>query len=78
MPRVLLDPNKLSTDGTVALAGTKASKDGRHLAYGVATAGSDWNEWKVRDIATGADLPDHLEWIKFSEAEWSPDSQGFD
>ncbi len=55
----------------------RSSKDGRHLAYGVAAAGSDWNEWKVRDIATGADLPDHLEWIKFSEAEWSPDSQGF-
>jgi prolyl oligopeptidase len=76
-PRVLMDPNKLSADGTVALAGAKPSNDGRYLAYGVAAAGSDWNEWKVRDIATGVDLPDRLEWIKFSGAEWSPDHQGF-
>jgi prolyl oligopeptidase len=76
-PRVLLDPNTLSADGTVALAGTKVSEDGRYLAYGIAAAGSDWNDWKVRDVATGKDLPDHLRWIKFSGAEWSPDSQGF-
>ena len=76
-PRVLLDPNTLSADGTVALAGTKVSEDGRYLAYGIAAAGSDWNDWKVRDVATGLDLPDHLKWIKFSEAEWTPDSQGF-
>jgi prolyl oligopeptidase len=75
--RVLLDPNTLSPDGTVALAGTEVSDDGCYLAYGVAAAGSDWNEWKVRDVATGKDLADHLLWIKFSEAEWSPDSKGF-
>ena len=76
-PRVLLDPNTLSTDGTVAVAGTRVSDDGRYLAYGVAAAGSDWNEWSVREVATGKDLADRLKWIKFSGAEWSPDSEGF-
>jgi prolyl oligopeptidase len=76
-PKVLLDPNTLSADGTVALSGTNVSQDGRLLAYGIAAAGSDWNEWKVRDVSTGQDLPDHLKWIKFSEAEWAPDGKGF-
>ena len=70
-------PTRSRPDGTVALAGTAVSEDGRLLAYGIAAAGSDWNEWKVRDVATGQDLPDHLKWIKFSEAEWTPDGQGF-
>ena len=76
-PRTLLDPNTLSADGTVALAGTVPSDDGKLLAYGVAAAGSDWNEWKVRDVATGKDLDDHLRWIKFSSASWTPDGKGF-
>lgn len=76
-PRSLLDPNTLSRDGTVALAGTKVSDDGKLLAYGTAAAGSDWNEWKVRDVATGQDRSDHLKWIKFSSAEWNPDGKGF-
>jgi prolyl oligopeptidase len=76
-PRVLLDPNALSPDGTVALAGVTVSKDGKRLAYGIAGAGSDWNVWKVRDVETGKDLPDEVNWIKFSAAQWSPDGQGF-
>ncbi len=76
-PRVLLDPNKLSSAGTVALAGTSISKNGNLLAYGLASAGSDWNEWKVRDISTGQDLEDHLKWVKFSGASWSKDHLGF-
>ncbi len=76
-PKILLDPNTLSADGTVALAGYDASDDGRYLAYGIAAAGSDWNDWMVRDVATGKDLPDHLKWLKFSEAKWTPDGQGF-
>ncbi len=76
-PRVLLDPNTLSKDGTVALAGTAISEDGHLLAYGLATAGSDWQEWKVRDVRTGQDLADHLKWIKFSGAAWTHDHQGF-
>jgi len=76
-PRPLLDPNTLSADGTVALAGTVPSDDGKFLAYGVAAAGSDWNEWKVRDVSTGKDLGDQLRWIKFSSASWTPDGKGF-
>ncbi len=75
--RVLLDPNTLSPDGTVALSGMAISDDGGLMAYGIASAGSDWNEWKVRDVATGRDLDDHLRWIKFSGASWSKDRKGF-
>ncbi|MDY6898217.1 MAG: prolyl oligopeptidase family serine peptidase [Cyanobacteriota bacterium] len=76
-PEVLLDPNKLSEDGTVALSGTSISDDGKYLAYGISIAGSDWQEWKVRNIETGEDLKDHLKWIKFSGASWTNDSKGF-
>jgi prolyl oligopeptidase len=76
-PRELLDPNRLSEDGTVALAGWEVSDDGRLLAYGLAAAGSDWREWHVRDVASGQDLGDHLKWIKFSSVAWTPDHRGF-
>ena len=75
--RVLLDPNTLSEDGTVALSGIAISRDGRYLAYGLSRSGSDWQEWKVRDIETGEDLSDHLRWVKFSGASWTLDGQGF-
>jgi len=83
--RVLLDPNTFSEDGTVALSGIAISRArdsgaehaGRYLAYGLSCSGSDWQEWKVRDIETGEDLPDHLRWVKFSGASWTLDGQGF-
>ena len=74
-PRVLLDPNKLSEDGTVALQRTAVSKDGKYLAYSIARSGSDWNEIFVLNIETGETLPDHLEWVKFSNIAW--DGGGF-
>jgi len=76
-PRLLLDPNTLAADGTVALAGVEVSPDGKLLAYGTAASGSDWNEWKVRDIETGKDLDDHLKWVKFSATAWARDGKGF-
>ena len=76
-PRVLLDPNMLATDGTVALADTAISDDGKLMGYGIATSGSDWNEWHVRDIDTGKDLSDDLKWVKFSGASWTKDNKGF-
>ncbi|MEB3251369.1 MAG: prolyl oligopeptidase family serine peptidase [Cyanobacteriota bacterium] len=76
-PQVLLDPNSLSSDGTVALSGLAISENGAWLAYGLSRAGSDWVEWFVRDIATGQDTEDHLRWVKFSGASWSHDHQGF-
>lgn len=76
-PRELLDPNKLSTDGTVALTSYSLSDDGKYLAYGIAASGSDWQEWKVRTVANAQDTTDHLKWIKFSDVSWTPDSKGF-
>lgn len=76
-PRVLLDPNTLSSDGTVALAAEAISDDGKLMAYGLAASGSDWTEWHVRDIDTGKDLSDHLKWVKFSGASWTKDNKGF-
>ena len=75
--RVLLDPNELSPDGTVALIAFNVSPDGRRVAYGLASGGSDWQEWRVRDVDTGRDLPDHLRWVKFSQSAWTYDQQGF-
>lgn len=75
--RVLLDPNTLSKDGTVALSGTGVSHDGKYLAYGLSAGGSDWREWHVRDVTTGQDLPDILKWSKFSGVSWSYDNKGF-
>ena len=76
-PRVLLDPNALSEDGTVALSGRWPSPDGKLLAYGLSQGGSDWREIHVRDVDTGVDQPDHLRWTKFSDAGWTADSKGF-
>jgi prolyl oligopeptidase len=73
----LLDPNTLSKDGTVALSGVDITDDGKLLAYGLSVAGSDWQEWKVRDIATGKDLTDDVKWVKFSNASWKHDGSGF-
>ncbi|MCY4747140.1 prolyl oligopeptidase family serine peptidase [Pelomonas sp. UHG3] len=76
-PTVALDPNLLSKDGTVALSGLVPSRDGKLIAYGIAGAGSDWQTWKVRDLATGQDLDDKIEWVKFSSAAWTADGRGF-
>jgi prolyl oligopeptidase len=76
-PRVLLDPNVLSTDGTVALSGQAASDDGHYLAYSLSTSGSDWQELHVRDANTVRDLPDTVKWVKFSSIAWTHDNKGF-
>jgi len=73
----LLDPNALSKDGTVALASLAFSNDGKQMAYGLAEAGSDWQVWRVRDVATATDSADLLRWVKFSGASWSHDDRGF-
>jgi len=76
-PRVLLDPNSWSKDGTVALAATSFSDDGKYVAYSVAEAGSDWNTWRILEIDSGRLLADELKWIKFSGVSWTNDSRGF-
>jgi len=75
--RVLLDPNQLSKDGTIALSGFSISDCGKFLAYGLSSGGSDWQEWRIRDVETGKDFPDLIKWVKFSSASWSKDSKGF-
>lgn len=76
-PRVLIDPNKWSKDGTIALAGVAPSDDGRYLAYRVAEAGSDWATWRVMEIDSGRVLDDQLRWVKFGGASWTKDGRGF-
>jgi prolyl oligopeptidase len=76
-PRVLLDPNKWSKDGTIALTGTEVSDDGKYLAYGVAESGSDWNTWHVLDVASGKVMADEVKWVKYSGASWTNDGKGF-
>ncbi len=70
---VLLDPNKLSADGTIALSSLKVSHNGKYLAYSIAKSGSDWNEIFVMEIESGKILPDHLNWVKFSGISWKGD-----
>jgi prolyl oligopeptidase len=74
---VLLDPNRLSKDGTVALSDSAFTEDGKYMAYGLAASGSDWVEWRVRSLETRRDLPDVLKWSKFSGAAWKKDGSGF-
>ncbi|MFM2431259.1 MAG: hypothetical protein RLZZ511_2472 [Cyanobacteriota bacterium] len=76
-PIVLLDPNQLSTDGTVALSGIAISDNGKYIAYGISKSGSDWQEWLVRDIDTQQDLSDRIEWVKFSGTSWDHQNAGF-
>ncbi len=75
--RVLLDPNKFSGDGTISLAGIAISDDGNLMAYGTSSGGTDWQEWHVREIASGQDRPDLIQWVKTSGASWTKDGKGF-
>ena len=71
--RVMLDPNKLSADGTVALTGTSFSHDGKYMAYTISRSGSDWTEIYVIDTESGQTLDDHIVWAKFTGAAWHGD-----
>ncbi|MFN7117072.1 MAG: prolyl oligopeptidase family serine peptidase [Saprospiraceae bacterium] len=72
-PEVFLDPNAMSKDGTVAISPVGISKDNKYFAYAKSSAGSDWQEIYVMEIATKKQLPDVLKWVKFSGASWSKD-----
>ena len=76
-PRVLLDPNKFSQDGTISLGGTSISNNASLLAYAISDGGSDWRIWKVLNIETGEVLTDTIQWTKFSNAIWENDDSGF-
>ncbi|MDY6800599.1 MAG: prolyl oligopeptidase family serine peptidase [Bacteroidota bacterium] len=72
-PQVLIDPNKFSEDGTIALGGISISNDAKYIAYQLSEGGSDWNTIHVRNIETGQDLKDQISWIKFSNIAWYKD-----
>ncbi len=74
-PRVLLDPNTFSADGTIAMAEFEPSPDGKLVAYSVSDAGTDWRIWRIRDVERGTDLPEELRFIKFATVAWTPDSK---
>ncbi len=76
-PQVLIDPNEWSSEGTIALTATEFSMDGWYVAYGQAKAGSDWQTWRIMEVASGRVLDDEIQWVKFSEASWTSDSKGF-
>ncbi len=76
-PRVLLDPNQLSTDGTIAMTGAHPTQDGNWLAYETSVAGSDWEEIRIREVKSGDELPEIIKWVKFSSAAWTKDGKGF-
>ena len=75
--RALFDPNLLDKHGTTALAALAVSDSGRFVALALSHAGSDWRRWRVRDVATGEDLPDRVDWSKFASAAWTHDDAGF-
>ena len=76
-PRMLIDPNTWSDDGTVSLAQWVPSPDGRFVAYGIQDGGSDWRTWRVLDVASGEVMDDELTWLKFTSVAWRPDASGF-
>jgi len=75
--QVVLDPNQLSPDGSIALSGFSPSPDGKSLAYGQSEGGSDWVTYYVRDLGTGKNTADTVRWAKFSGASWTRDGKGF-
>jgi prolyl oligopeptidase len=76
-PALVLDPNKISEDGSVSLGQWTPSPDAKLLAYGLAEGGADWRTIRVRDIATGKDFPDEVRWMRFADISWTKDSKGF-
>ena len=76
-PTLVMDPNALSPDGSVALSLWVPSDDARYFAYGLSQGGSDWDEVHVRDLGTGKDTSDDVKWLKFSGISWTHDDKGF-
>ena len=75
--RLLIDPEALADDATIAISGFEPSPSGKLLAYGLAEAGSDWQTWRVLDVDSGEHLSDELPWVKFPMPSWRPDESGF-
>lgn len=76
-PKVILDPNVLSPDGSTALSAFEPSPDGRHVAYALSEGGADWQEVKIRRVRGGDDFDETLHWVRFSGLSWTRDGKGF-
>lgn len=76
-PKIFLDPNVLSENGTIAVSITKFSHDGNFLAYGLSESGTDWIKIKIRCVKDFKDLPETLQNVKFSSLAWTKDNKGF-
>jgi prolyl oligopeptidase len=74
---VVIDPNQLSPDGSIALSSIEPAPDGQHFAFGQSEGGSDWSTVYVRELGTGKQLPDEIKWVKFSSIAWTEDGKGF-
>jgi prolyl oligopeptidase len=75
-PATVVDPNLLSTNGRLAVVGYVASRNGKLMAYGVSQGGSDWTDWRIRDVVSGHDVPDVLRWTKYYHPVFTPDGAG--
>jgi prolyl oligopeptidase len=76
-PRLVLDPNELSPDGSTSVSQFAPSPDARWIVYAVARGGADWETLRIRNVETGGELDEHIEWVRFSDLAWTHDSQGF-
>jgi prolyl oligopeptidase len=76
-PTLVIDPNVISEEGTVALSDYRPSPDAKLLAYGLSEGGADWTTIRVRDITSGKDLSDEVRWMRFSNISWTKDAKGF-
>ena len=76
-PTLVIDPNVISEEGTVALAEYKVSPDAKLMAYGLSEGGADWETIHLRDLGTGKDLDDEIRWMRFSGISWTKDAKGF-
>jgi len=75
--KVLLDPNALSPDGSVAVRSYTPSPDGKLFVYATSEGGADWETLHVNDVSTGKDLADTIAWVRFSNESWTKDGKGF-
>jgi prolyl oligopeptidase len=76
-PKLVLDPNVMSPDGTRSLAQFAPSPDGKAIEYGMSEGGADWQTLYIRDVDSGKDLADEVKWMRFSDISWTQDSKGF-
>jgi prolyl oligopeptidase len=76
-PSLVVDPNAISEDGSLSLSEWMPSPDARLFAYALSEGGADWRTVRVRDVASGKDLPDEVRWMRFSNLSWTKDSRGF-